>query len=160
MINTTQILKMAKAAARHDHGYPERRLIHPHREWLIGIMLFTVLLIAGCVAVGLLFMHYQNIEQTVTVEEQRVQTYQAGTVADVLSIYAERTEMFDTMQAQSTLPPESATSVSTSTASTSAASNLPEDQEDFDSPAETNEIPSAQSPATSTNETDVFELRS
>lgn len=141
MINSKHILKMAKAAFRHDQGYPERKLIHPQREWFIGLAIFAVLLIGGSIAAGLLFLHYQNIDATVTVSEERVPTYQAGTVADVLALYSAREVRFNELQnsarTQAPLSEEVATTTSATT-STSSAATVPD-----------NTAPAASSPSES-----------
>lgn len=138
MINTKDILKMAKATLRHDQGYPERRLIHPHREWLIGMSMFMVLLLSGSTAAGLLFLHYQNLGADIVPSEQRIPNYQSVTVSDVLSVYANRTATFTTLQTTNDVVPsvemESATTSASTTpdevaTSTATDMNVSEDTE-------------------------------
>lgn len=135
MINTKDILKMAKATLRHDQGYPERRLIHPHREWLIGMSMFIVLLFSGSTAAGLLFLHYQNLGADSVPSEQRIPNYQSATVTDVLSVYASRADTFKILQTTNSVVPlierESATT-STSTAPDEAATNTISETDEFD----------------------------
>ena len=115
MIDTKYILKIAKDAFRHDQGYPERRLIHPHREWLLGMCMFTVMLLGGSVAAGVLFLHYQNIELDITASEQRIPTYQAAAVTDVLEIYGTREHDFQIMRDDVRVSPTATTSDATAT---------------------------------------------
>ena len=80
MIDKKSIIKMASAIVRHDKGYPDRRLMHPQREWFIGLVLFAVILIAGSLFAGDIFLTYQNIELSESDSGQSIPIYRASSL--------------------------------------------------------------------------------
>ena len=95
MITKTDIFKLVKKITRHNRGIKERQLLNPEREWAIGILAFTMLLIAGFWYNATLFSYYQNIEDNLTNETVSIPNYNYGTLDRVLMRYDERSRQFE-----------------------------------------------------------------
>jgi|GEM_PF-1774756 len=52
---------MAHDVFRKGNGYPDRRLMHPQREWTIGLLVFIVIIAVGGVFAGRLLVTYRDI---------------------------------------------------------------------------------------------------
>ena len=123
MIHKKDILKIAKKVLRKQKGLRDHQLIHPAREWLIGILLglgcFTVIA-WGSVAT---YITYSNVTVTGTtdVEAEKV-VYRAELVDAALKVFGEReknyTELLEnrvSVLPVETIPVESLSSVETPT---------------------------------------------
>lgn len=88
------IKKMAKKVMRHGHHLPDRRLIHPDREWLIGLSIFAILLVVGTVYEIRNFLHYSSLESSVDTGEIQLVEYNQTNAARVLEIYQKKAETF------------------------------------------------------------------
>ena len=91
---------MAKHTFRIRQGYPDRRLMHPEREWLIGICIFIVFIFVGSLIAGRIFMQYKNFNNTVNVTAQTVPQYQKDTVQEALFLYKMRADTFNILSKQ------------------------------------------------------------
>ena len=117
MIDKKSIIKMASAIVRHDKGYPDRRLMHPQREWFIGLVLFAVILIAGSLLAGDIFLTYQNIELSEGDSGQSIPIYRESSVQNSLDLYQARGEEYDALREKKvmiTSPTETSTTTSIS----------------------------------------------
>ena len=72
MIDKKSIIKMAEHVFRKSQGYPDRRLMHPKREWGIGIGIFLVLVSAGAIGAFSVFTSYRDFSQVTASVEQSV----------------------------------------------------------------------------------------
>lgn len=89
MINTNDILKMARQITKRSQGYHERKILEPNREWLIGVGLFVLIAVGGGIHNALSHVYFDTIDSTViptniTIREYNerdanlaIETYQA-----------------------------------------------------------------------------------
>jgi hypothetical protein len=107
MIRPHDILTMAKAVHRSARRRPKRRLIHPMREWLVGVGLALVVIISGAVVSANQFFAYLDIEsRTADVVTERI-ILRSEKIEDALTQFNERTGTFTTLRQQTTpIPPE------------------------------------------------------
>lgn len=61
MITKQDILKMAKTVFKRSRGKYQHQLMHPTREWLIGLFCSAIFLVVGSVWVWGEFAYYQNL---------------------------------------------------------------------------------------------------
>ncbi len=60
MITKHSILKMVRHIVRRDAGHPDRRIMHPARDWFIGLLGVGVVFLGGGVYAGYLFWSKSN----------------------------------------------------------------------------------------------------
>ena len=94
MIDKKHIIKMAKAVVRRDKGYPDRRLMHPQREWFIGLAMFTFLVFLGSLFAAHTFVTYQNIDALDGDPGSSIPSYKEASVAKALTLYRLRAQEF------------------------------------------------------------------
>ena len=61
MISKKDITKMVKNVVRRDRGVPDRRLMHPRREWSVGLLLWITVVLAGGFYAAVTFNTYTGI---------------------------------------------------------------------------------------------------
>lgn len=129
MIDPRDILKAAKAAVRADQGYKERHLIHPKREWLMGLLVFTAMLLVASVWAAWLYNSYKDVRVEVSTNTESVPTLQTAMMGDVLEYYRQREARFDQMYnstpLQVSVPTTTIeTAASTTTSTTTSSQDL------------------------------------
>ena len=85
---------MAKHVRRHSKGYPDRRIMHPQREWAIGLGIFACTVLFGSVLAGNLFVQYKNIDAVGGDAGDNIPRYKTVTVDDALELYEKRKEEY------------------------------------------------------------------
>jgi hypothetical protein len=129
-INKDQIIEMTKKILRHQEGLEDRTIMHPVREWFVGLAIGIVVFIAVALMSG--YAYWQNKQENVTFETEVAETtiYSESQVKEALRLYRTRdrermsliggievTEIPVTEQATTTAtttPLEEATSTATS----------------------------------------------
>jgi hypothetical protein len=97
MIDKKSILKMSKHVFRKSQGYPDRRLMHPGREWLVGIVAFSFVVIVGSAFAGNLFIKYKNIDSVTGDSGERIPVYKEKVAQDALIEYQKREDAYHAM---------------------------------------------------------------
>ena len=108
---------MVTAVVRHDKGYPDRRLMHPQREWLIGLILFVTIVLMGGLFAGDIFITYQNIELSEGDSGQSIPIYRDLSVQNSLDLYQVRKKEYDVLREKNIVIPQSAETSTTSSSS-------------------------------------------
>lgn len=124
MITKHDIIKMAKHVFRRSRGMPDRRLLHPKRDWLIGMLMFATILIAGSIVSAQTFVSYQDVLPADDASVGIIPTYNSATIEKVLEEYRARTILFSNIETQQ-IPEEIAAEDDAAT-STQQASTTPE----------------------------------
>jgi len=96
-ISKTEIVKMAEHVFRRSHGVPDKRLMHPRREWIIGLLLFLTIVFAGGVLSVGMFSQYQNLDTDAGETIIEVPQYNSALVTNVIDTYKDRTEAYDSL---------------------------------------------------------------
>lgn len=102
MITKTDILRMVQHIARRSHNIPDTRLMHPGREWAIGLGLFTLTTLIGGVVSARQFWTYESIETQLGEPEVSVRMYDQQKMRAVLDAFDARAIEFQTIRRQST----------------------------------------------------------
>lgn len=85
---------MTRSVFRKSNGYPDRRLMHPRREWGIGLFIFSVVMISGSLVAANLFVTYKNIESADGDPGNSIPRYQERDTSDALDLYRQRTKNY------------------------------------------------------------------
>lgn len=100
MINKIDIIAAARSIVRKNEGYELPVLIHPRRDWWIGLMVFAILVIGGGLFLGRMYLVYQSVDQLIGVEANRIPRYQAEIVQDVITMYTNRQLQYEALVQQ------------------------------------------------------------
>lgn len=95
MIDKNNILKFVQHVYRRGSGIPDRRMFHPRREWLIGLMVFLVIIVVAAIWSVHSFNVYKTIDSRTYEVQKEVPTYNANQVNFVLNQFAEREGAFN-----------------------------------------------------------------
>lgn len=103
MISKTDIAALAEHVLRRQRSLPDRAIMHPVREWFIGLVaaLCIVVLAGGLSAYH--FAYYSDIKERVTGAEPSDIEYEKGRIENVLYTYRERKEAYEAFK--TALPP-------------------------------------------------------
>lgn len=96
MISKKDIAKIAKQILKRQRGLRDHQIIHPAREWFVGLGLSLLILIGG--ATWSAFTYIEVSKRTVETTETEVVTanvYRADIVNAALSKFRERTDNFN-----------------------------------------------------------------
>lgn len=124
MIQKYDIIKMAKHVFRRSRGIPDRELMHPRRDWLVGLAVFILLMLGGGGASALSYVYYDSIAVATDPSAVVVPRYQAALIEATLERYNERVARYQALRAERPTPP-----VTAATSSDEDASETPEDSE-------------------------------
>lgn len=72
MKSRKEIIQIVKHLGKRERGVPDRRLMHPNREWSLGVIVWIVLVCAGGAYAFLVFEKYSDI----SVESEMVEVDQ------------------------------------------------------------------------------------
>ncbi len=96
MIKKFDIIAAARGIVRTNKGYRAPILIHPQRDWWIGIFLFSVLVLVGGGVLARMYMINNTLDALVGAEANAIPRYQEEIVQDVLVAYRERAAAYQT----------------------------------------------------------------
>ena len=98
MIDKKDIIKMAKHVFKRGKGYPDRRLIHPKREWTVGLFMSLLVLFVGGTAAAQLYSTYRNVNTLLQVTPATMPRYNAQAVETALTEYRLREQEYESLQ--------------------------------------------------------------
>jgi len=94
-IDNQHIQDIAKKLFHQKQGFQRVKLMHPRRDWLIGVLVGVLII---CVMTGwsvyTYFEQREAISLETTVVEAEMPAYKADVVEDALTIFAERAQNF------------------------------------------------------------------
>lgn len=94
MIETKDVTKMVSHIIRRDKGIADTQLMHPTREWFIGLGITMLIVLLGSWFCWYIYNEYsQTINTPLTVSESVV-PYQAATIAEAIKIYETKQSKF------------------------------------------------------------------
>lgn len=92
MIETKDITKMVAHILKRDKGIADTNIMHPAREWFLGLGITTLVILFGSWFCFYLYSyHSTEMKKEVVVIEQAV-PYQAASVKSALELFATRQE--------------------------------------------------------------------
>ena len=122
MISKHDILNFVKHVHRRDRGIPDRRAMHPRREWLIGLLVFLIVTAGGVAYSMATFETYKNIDQRTYTVNVSIPQYNEVRAEAVLTYFAERQahyqELVDQIESVPAALSEQIATTSSSTATT------------------------------------------
>ncbi|MFT7507783.1 MAG: hypothetical protein ACI92I_000951 [Acidimicrobiales bacterium] len=98
MIDKKSIVKMAKHAFRAGQGRPDIRLIHPQREWVIGLCIFMFVVTASVLVTGDIFTMNQNTDLIEGDAGKRIPKYQKAAVEESIDLYRSRSDEYEKLK--------------------------------------------------------------
>ncbi len=90
MISKNDILKFVRHVHRRGQGIPDRRAMHPRREWLIGLFIFLAVTGVGAILSMMTFENYKNIDKHVYAVDLATPVYNEVRTKTVLSDFSSR----------------------------------------------------------------------
>lgn len=103
MITKQDIIKFARHVTRRSKGLPDRRLMHPYREWYIGLAVAGVLVCAGIAYTYSQYQYYDTIEERVAGDVGEVIEYRSNVAERVTVRFVARSAVFDRLRAGATV---------------------------------------------------------
>lgn len=100
MISKKDILQMARHIIKRGKGIPDRRLMHPYREWFIGLFGMMCVIGAGATYNAITFRYYNALEDHVVGNQPSAVEYRHDVAERVLTTYEERSAEYTRLQAQ------------------------------------------------------------
>ena len=95
MISKKDITKVVKNVVRRDRGVPDRRLMHPRREWSVGLLLWITVVLAGGFYAAVTFNTYTGINVDDEVVEVNQLRYKRAEALDAIEIYEKKKASHD-----------------------------------------------------------------
>jgi len=111
---------LAKKLFHHNQGVKRAKLMHPRRDWLIGVLVGMVIIVVMIGWSAYTYLEKRDaIELTDTNVEPVLPVYNADTVQDALELYARRDEAFARLtQSNVSIVDPALDTISTTTGST------------------------------------------
>lgn len=96
--NILTLLKLENLLKGRRSSY-DKRIMHPTREWLVGLGIFSVIVIVGSVQSAHSFSVYQNIRSKEGgVFQEKITHYNQALAQTALGIYIQKEEQFKLLQ--------------------------------------------------------------
>lgn len=128
MIDKNSILKMTKQVLRRGQGYPDRRMMHPRREWAIGLILFTILVLSGAFISSQEYLKYSNLDTLRPQTQTHIVAYNELGVSNALETFRDRKRIYGVLTNKEVVI-ELVPDTSTSTQATSTEAEVSEETE-------------------------------
>ena len=94
MISKNDILKFVRHVHRRGRGIPDRRSMHPRREWLIGLFIFLLVTGVGAVISMVTFENYKNIDKRSYTADLATPVYNEARAKTVLNDFSLRKQNY------------------------------------------------------------------
>jgi hypothetical protein len=102
MINKKEITQFAKQIIHSQQGLKNRQLMHPRREWLIGVTGAVGIFIACITWSAIEYFEYETTEgQTSSQAEAIVAVYRETLVSEALAEYSQKAERLNALLGES-----------------------------------------------------------
>jgi hypothetical protein len=115
MQNKKQMIEMVRKVLKHSQGLHDPKIMHPEREWLIGLGLALIIFV--CSAYGSIYTYWKNkniaASNDVTVTDDAV-VYRESVVKEALSRFDKRNKEREALMATFPGAPTPAPAVATS----------------------------------------------
>ena len=83
---------------RRGAGVPDHKIMHPERDWVIGLTIATLVFISGAVYSGNKFTEYLSLLDEEVAADSTVVQYKQTAISEVLGKYGERTKKFEELR--------------------------------------------------------------
>lgn len=123
MIDKKDIIKMAKHVFKRGKGVPDKRLMHPRRDWTIGMIVFALILIGGSYFGAVSYNQYKEIDTTGGDPGVTIPKYNASRIEETISLYGKLEEQFNMLTGNVVSAPKPDTETTTEEVVTQNASS-------------------------------------
>jgi hypothetical protein len=137
MMNKNEFTKAAKQILRRQRGIQNTQIIHPRREWLLGIFIGLLIFTASATWSTHLYLKYQYVDVNDSDDDlTELSVYRATMVTASLDDFAERQEKFDQLVVAMKVRPvtleveEMMDEVETSTSTASSSESVADEREE------------------------------
>ena len=135
MINKQDILKMVHHVTKRSRGIPDKRLMHPVREWLIGLLGMVLVVVVGVIYSVHLFTTFSNVTEITHTESAISIRYNETLINEAREQFSVRSDKFNELRGVRVAPPPSATTTEALPETEDAdANDASEEDEDEDAP--------------------------
>lgn len=128
MISKTEIIKMTRAVFKRSQGYRKHEIMHPSREWFIGIGLLAAVVIVGGIVNALEYRSYNSLEQATKGAPLSINKYSHVLAQKARDSYEGKVQKFDALAgdvpAAPIIPEVTAEQSASSTASTTTETEV------------------------------------
>lgn len=90
MIQSSDIKKMVRNVLRRDKGLQDSRIMHPTREWFIGLVVLCVIVVVGGGYSALSYVNFDTKEYSDADASQGLITYRAAQVEQAIAKYSNK----------------------------------------------------------------------
>lgn len=98
MIGKKDILKITRTVMKRSGGIPDRRSIHPSRDWFIGLTIATFCFAIAALYAGYDFVtKYRNVD-VMPMAPNTVVSYKQEDAQKILETFAERARVFQLLR--------------------------------------------------------------
>jgi len=105
MIDRKEFKKMAKKILKSDRGVQNPKLMHPAREWAVGILIGLIIIAASGAWSSNTYISYRtNSDINSNTSEKEIVVYRASQVEAALKTYADREAEFESLMNVNNLP--------------------------------------------------------
>ena len=141
MLSKDDIKKLAKRIVHQQQGRRTHQIMHPERDWLIGVGLAVVIVMSSAVWSGSRYVETRDIiSYGVTAEAEDAAVYRESHVKTALEIAGTRMYLDENSAAPQYVDTDVATSTATSTATTSESVTDTEESIEFDATTATSSL--------------------
>ena len=101
MIEAKDITKMVKHITRRDKGKVDSNIMHPIREWALGLLVHGILVLCGVIfSIALYRVYHDSLETEVSIISTTI-PFQPSLVADTIHWYENERESYEAMLGKS-----------------------------------------------------------
>jgi hypothetical protein len=128
MMSKKELTKIAKRIVKADRGLRSPQLIHPNREWGIGILSAVIIFVACAVWSASVFLEYRDISVSSGEENTAISTvYREAMVERVLGDFKERADEHARLKGQMVIEVEPEPEVEDENTATSTEETIEEE---------------------------------
>ena len=117
MLSSKDIKKISKKILRHQQGLRDIEVMHPVREWYVGLAVAFILMIVSTLWSAITYLDNRNVEVT-EVDESSIKTvtYREEAVANALQLFETKAAVRDSILGSDIfIPPVTETEIASST---------------------------------------------
>jgi hypothetical protein len=122
MIETKDITKMVAHIVRRDAGIPDASIMHPMREWVLGLTVVFFLVLGGVAFNVVMYRSYHDALFAPVEVTETVVPYRAAAVARAITYYEAERKTYESILGTRSVIEQAPAATSTSTSTTEATS--------------------------------------
>lgn len=113
MIEKQDILKMAKHVFKRSHGANDHNIMHPYRDWAVGLVVAATIFVLGAIYAFNVYISFDNFDIVTSDPAADTVSYKEAQVSAAIELYEERAIKFAALV--ESMPTESEVDTATTT---------------------------------------------